>query len=176
MRCHIQIYFQMFTLSFFSEELPGNEVSFFGMGESLTIVSPNYPDKYPNSADILWLVSGPEDYQVVAKFHTFDLEHVESGFDFLSVGSGLNASDQASQMVQLSGSDLPDDVVSINNEMWLNFASDFSFRGGGFWIEITVFGQGNLTGEFYISFFKLNKISLVWSTGVKPACLVTVNL
>ena len=119
----------------------------FGLGESLTIVSPNYPDNYPNHASFQWLVSGPVDYQVMATFHTFELE---SGYDFLRIGSGLDATDQSSQQVRLSGSTLPDDVVSINNEIWLNFSSDSSVTKRGFWIEITVFGQENLTGRFYV--------------------------
>ena len=110
----------------------------------MTIISPNYPDNYPNHASVQWLVSGPEDCRAVAKFHTFDLE---SGYDYLRIGSGLNAGDLTSQLVQLSGSSLPDEVVSINNEMWLNFTSDFSVSRDGFWIEIMVFRQENITGN-----------------------------
>ncbi|XP_030829981.1 uncharacterized protein LOC578975 isoform X2 [Strongylocentrotus purpuratus] len=128
-----------------TDDAPTNEVSFFGLSESLTIVSPNYPDKYPNHANVQWLVSGPEDYRAVAKFHTFDLE---SGYDYLRIGSGLNAGDLTSQLVQLAGSSLPDEVVSINNEMWLNFTSDDSVRRDGFWIEIMVFRQENITDLF----------------------------
>ena len=138
--CHLHI--------FIPDEVPTNEVSVFGHGESLTVVSPNYPDNYPNHANVQWLVSGPEDYRTVAKFHTFDLE---SGYDYLRIGSGLNAGDLTSQLVQLSGSSLPDDVVSINNEMWLNFSSDSSVTRNGFWIEITIFEpEGDLNFTHFL--------------------------
>ncbi|XP_063951987.1 uncharacterized protein LOC129255053 isoform X2 [Lytechinus pictus] len=132
----------VFGLSNITDNFTSNEVSFFGFGESLTIVSPNYPDKYPNDVAMIWLVSGPEDFQVVAKFYAFDLE---LRHDVLSIGSGLDASDQSSELIRRSGSKLPEDVVSINNEMWLNFTSDYTVRDEGFWIEITVFGQDNFT-------------------------------
>ncbi|XP_063951984.1 uncharacterized protein LOC135153396 isoform X1 [Lytechinus pictus] len=132
----------VFGPSNITDNFTNNEVSFFGFGESLTIVSPNYPDKYPNDAAMIWLVSGPEDFQVVAKFYAFDLE---LRHDVLSIGWGLDASDQSSELIRRSGSKLPEDVVSINNEMWLNFTSDSTVRDEGFWIEITVFGQDNFT-------------------------------
>ena len=124
----------------------------FGLGESLTILSPNYPENYPNHANVQWLVSGPDDYQIVASFHTFNLE---SGYDFLSIGSGLDATDQTSLLITLSGSDLPEDVVSNNNEMWLEFTSDYSVTRDGFWIEITVLGRENISGnsKSYVLFF-----------------------
>ena len=111
----------------------------FTYGESLTIVSPNYPDNYPNDANMKWLVSGPDKYLIVAKFHAFDLE---SGYDFLKVGSGLDPRVQSSELVNLTGHPLPDDVISTNNHMWLIFTSDSSERRTGFWIEIKVFETG----------------------------------
>ena len=129
---------------FVSGEEDEVEVSVFSFNESLTIVSPNFPNNYPNNARVQWLVSGPEDSQIVAVFNSFDLE---SGFDFLTVGSGLDATDQTSLFVTLSGSYLPGDVVSINNEMWLNFTSDSSVTREGFWIEIMVFDPHNNTGN-----------------------------
>ena len=90
-----------------------------------------------------WLVSGPPDSQIVANFHSFELE---SGYDFLSIGSGLDSSDQTSLLVTLSGSNLPEDVVSISNEMWLTFNSDNSVTRQGFSVQISVF---NITGNSY---------------------------
>lgn len=118
----------------------------------MTIVSSNYPDDYMNHARMEWLISGPEESQIVAIFHSFELE---SGYDFLTIGSGLNSSDHASHLVTLTGSVLPEDVVSTNNEMWLNFTSDYSVTRKGFWIEIMVFEQPNTTGKVSIHFSKV---------------------
>ena len=137
-------FFLNIIFPFVSENEEDIEVSVFGLGESLTVTSPNYPNNYTNNARMQRLVSGPADSQIVAIFHSFELE---SGYDFLSIGSGLDSSDQTSLLVTLSGSILPEDVVSINNEMWLNFTSDSSVTRKGFWMEIMVFEPSNTTGN-----------------------------
>ncbi|XP_030832037.1 CUB and sushi domain-containing protein 1-like [Strongylocentrotus purpuratus] len=120
----------------------GAEVDTFGYGENLTIVSPNYPDYYPNNVNTQWLVSGPADYQIMAVFSTFDLEY---NYDFLRVGSGLDPDDTASLLANLSGSSLPDIIVSNSNEMWLGFTSDGSNTELGFRMNIEVYTPGNYT-------------------------------
>ena len=126
-------------MNYFSDVVNGSEVSMFGYGESLTIVSPRYPDNYPNDANMQWVVSGPDGFQIVASFQAFDLE---SGYDTLTIGSGLNPEVVSSQLVKLSGYLLPDDVISLNNELWLDFVSDHSVGRTGFWVEIKVFERG----------------------------------
>ena len=88
-----------------------------------------------------------QDQKTTGLWPNFTTFQLESGYDYLQIGSGLNAGDRTSQLVKLSGSSLPDEVVSINNEMWLNFTSDDSVRRDGFWIEIIVFRQDNITGN-----------------------------
>ncbi|XP_011679634.2 uncharacterized protein LOC105445595, partial [Strongylocentrotus purpuratus] len=123
----------------------GTEVVTFGFGESLTIVSPNYPNNYPNNVNTQWLVSGPADYQIMAVFSTFDLEFYP---DILRIGSGLDPDDTASLLATLSGSSLPDIIVSNNNEMWLVFTSDVSVTEPGFRVNFEVYTPRN-----YIEFF-----------------------
>ena len=127
------------------------EVNEFGLGESVMIVSPNFPSNYANNAKMEWLVSGPEDSRIVANFHSFELE---SGYDFLSIGSGLDSSDQTSLLVTLSGSNLPEDVVSISNDMWITFTSDNSVTRQGFSVQISVF---NITGTLINCFLKTQR-------------------
>lgn len=114
-----------------------NNVYNFGLNETIAIYSPNYPEKYPNYANVIWMVSGPEGYQIVATFLEFD---IEPDYDFLTIGHGLR-NDTSSMLVRLTGSSIPDDVVSLNNEMWLYFTSDSSVIYPGFWIEISVFND-----------------------------------
>ena len=110
----------------------------------MTIVSPNYPDNYPNNVNTQWLVSGPADYQIMAVFSIFDLEDF---LDILMVGSGLDPDDTASLLATLSGSFLPDIIVSNSNEMWLVFTSDVSVTELGFRVNIEVYTPGNNTGN-----------------------------
>ena len=114
-----------------------DNIYYFGLNETTAIFSPNYPETYPNFAEVLWLVSGPEGYQIVASFMEFDIEY---GYDFLTIGHGLT-NDTESTLVRLTGSSIPEDVVSVNHEMWLYFTSDFSVTRTGFWIEISVFNE-----------------------------------
>ncbi|XP_030831446.1 zinc metalloproteinase nas-39-like [Strongylocentrotus purpuratus] len=126
----------------------GTEVDTFGFGESLTIVSPNYPNNYPNNVNTQWLVSGPADYQIMAVFSTFDLEDF---LDILRIGSGLDPDDTASLLATLSGSSLPGIIVSNSKEMWLAFKSDVSNTELGFRMNIEVYTPGNYTDNMTAS-------------------------
>ena len=118
-----------------------NNVYNFGLNETIAIYSPNYPEKYPNYANVLWMIYGPDGYQIVATFLEFD---IEPDYDYLRIGHGL-MNDTSSMLVRLTGSSIPNDVVSLNNEMWLYFTSDSSVTYPCFWIEISVFNySGNL--------------------------------
>ncbi|XP_041454126.1 uncharacterized protein LOC121407225 [Lytechinus variegatus] len=117
------------------------EVQSFSFGESLRIVSPNYPESYPNNANIQWLVSGPTGYQVMAVFSAF---HLEEGYDNVEIGSGLDSG--ASVLATFSGSDLPCVTVSSDNEMWLSFVSDSSVTYTGFNVTISVYTPSNSSG------------------------------
>lgn len=133
------------SLYLISDDEDDVEVSEFGLGEFVTIVSPNFPSNYVNNAKMEWLVSGPEGSRIVANFHSFELE---SGYDFLSIGFGFDSSDQTSLLVTLSGSNLPEDVASVSNEMWLTFTSDNSVTKQGFSVQISTF-PGNLYHLFF---------------------------
>ncbi|XP_063959247.1 CUB and sushi domain-containing protein 3-like [Lytechinus pictus] len=105
--------------------------------EKVTILSPNGTgnNTYPTNVKISWLVSGPADTRIVATFRTF---RIEPNFDFLTIGIGLDAGDPKTLLRALSGRSLPDDVISLTNQMWLHFVSDSSITDQGFKIDIWV--------------------------------------
>ena len=145
------VYIQLLSMARYLGNTPSNNINvsclinFFCLEPgNATIVSPNYPDNYPNNVNTQWLVSGPADYQIMAVFSTFDLEY---NYDFLRVGSGLDPDDTASLLATLSGSSLPDNIVSSSNEMWLVFTSDGSNTELGFRMSIEVYIPGNYTGN-----------------------------
>nr|XP_054762317.1 uncharacterized protein LOC129268859 [Lytechinus pictus] len=123
------------------------EVQSLNFGESLTIVSPNYPDSYPSNANFQWLVSGPTAYQVMAVFSAF---HLEERYDHVRIGSGLDYG--ASLLTSFSGSDLPCITVSSSNEMWLSFVSDSSVTYLGFNVTISVYTSSNSSGDLKIHY------------------------
>ena len=121
--------------------IDAGNVYYLGRHETASIYSPNYPEDYSNYEDVEWFVSGPVGYRIVATFQAF---HIENNYDYLDIGHGLTP-DTESTMVDLTGSSIPEDVVSLNNEMWLHFTSDGSLGYPGFWIEISVFdGAGKV--------------------------------
>ena len=106
--------------------------------DSLTIQSPNFPERYPNYANMTWIVLGVDGDNIVATFKEFSLE---SGYDFLTIGSGEDPTDDNTRLARLTGNGLPEDVVSGTSEMWLRFTSDYSVRDEGFWIEVSLRNQ-----------------------------------
>ncbi|XP_041471244.1 G-protein coupled receptor GRL101-like [Lytechinus variegatus] len=114
-----------------------HELTTLELEEKVTILSPNSTgnNTYPINVKISWLVSGPADTRIVATFRTF---RIEPNFDFLTIGFGLEAGDPKSMLRALSGRSLPDDVISLTNQMWLHFVSDSSITDQGFKIDIWV--------------------------------------
>lgn len=129
--------------------------------DSLTIHSPRFPERYPNDANVTWIVSGSEGYNVIVTFQEFSLE---SGFDFLKIGFGADPTNHSTRLVTLTGASLPEDVVSATNEMWLRFTSDFSVTDKGFLIDVSLQNRSgylkNSCSYYYYSKFVEKKLSL----------------
>ena len=58
----------------------------FDVKDKLVVVSPNYPDNYPNKMKCTWLISAPADKVLQFKFTDFEVEDYWSGcFDTLEI-------------------------------------------------------------------------------------------
>merc|ERR1711962_237049 len=89
-----------------------------------TIVSPNYPDNYPNNADCKWYITAPEGTTITLSFESFD---TEDRYDRLKIWDGL---EEYNDTLLISVSGNPDyvirDVTSTGNTVLVDFESDGS--------------------------------------------------
>ncbi|XP_038048814.1 uncharacterized protein LOC119722655 [Patiria miniata] len=88
------------------------------------IESLNFPNTYPNNLDCVWTIRVGDIFRVKLMFEAFD---VEAGFDKLII-DGV----QGGSTLTLTGSDLPDDIVSETNEITIRFQTDSDGGTSGF--------------------------------------------
>ncbi|XP_073535892.1 CUB and sushi domain-containing protein 3 isoform X7 [Phyllobates terribilis] len=99
-------------------------------GPGGTFTSPNFPFQYDSNAQCVWVITAENPNKVIQiNFEEFDLE---IGYDTLTIGDGGEVGDPKTVLHQLSGSFVPDLIVSMNNQMWLHLQTDDSIGSIGF--------------------------------------------
>ncbi|XP_064225865.1 CUB and sushi domain-containing protein 1 [Aotus nancymaae] len=99
-------------------------------GPSGVITSPNYPVQYEDNAHCVWIITTTDPDKVIKlAFEEFELER---GYDTLTVGDAGKVGDTRSVLYVLTGSSVPDLIVSMSNQMWLHLQSDDSIGSPGF--------------------------------------------
>ncbi|XP_072007404.1 CUB and sushi domain-containing protein 3 isoform X6 [Engystomops pustulosus] len=99
-------------------------------GPSGTFTSPNFPFQYDSNAQCVWVITAENSNKVIQiNFEEFDLE---IGYDTLTIGDGGEVGDPKTVLHQLSGSFVPDLIVSMKNQMWLHLQTDDSIGSIGF--------------------------------------------
>ncbi|XP_046885306.1 CUB and sushi domain-containing protein 1-like [Hypomesus transpacificus] len=94
------------------------------------ITSPNYPVQYENNAHCVWVITALDSAKVIKLlFEEFDLER---GYDTLTVGDGGKIGETRRVLYVLTGSSVPDLIVSMTNQMWLHLQSDDTIGSQGF--------------------------------------------
>ncbi|CAG05694.1 unnamed protein product [Tetraodon nigroviridis] len=100
------------------------------------ITSPNYPVQYENNAHCVWVITAMDSGKVIKlSFEEFDLER---GYDTLTVGDGGKIGDTRRVLYVLTGSSVPDLIVSLSSQMWLHLQSDDTIGSAGFKAEYEV--------------------------------------
>ncbi|XP_062818489.1 CUB and sushi domain-containing protein 2 isoform X3 [Anolis carolinensis] len=103
-------------------------------GSSGTVLSPGFPDFYPNNLNCTWIIEASHGKGVFFTFHTF---HLESGHDYLLITENGSFSQP---LKQLTGSRLPAPFSAGlygNFSAQIRFISDFSISYEGFNITFT---------------------------------------
>ncbi|XP_067329772.1 CUB and sushi domain-containing protein 2 isoform X5 [Anolis sagrei] len=98
-------------------------------GSSGTVLSPGFPDFYPNNLNCTWIIEASHGKGVFFTFHTF---HLESGHDYLLITENGSFSQP---LKQLTGSRLPAPFSAGlygNFSAQIRFISDFSISYEGF--------------------------------------------
>ncbi|KAH0503264.1 CUB and sushi domain-containing protein 2 [Microtus ochrogaster] len=121
-------------------------------GPSGIITSPNFPIQYDNNAHCVWIITALNPAKVIKlAFEEFDLER---GYDTLTVGDGGQDGDQKTVLymvqttkylspISLTGTSVPDLIVSTHHQMWLLFQSDSSGSSLGFKASYEEIEQGS---------------------------------
>ncbi|KAL6038977.1 hypothetical protein STEG23_010066, partial [Scotinomys teguina] len=110
-------------------------------GPSGVITSPNFPIQYDNNAHCVWVITALNPAKVIKlAFEEFDLER---GYDTLTVGDGGQDGDQKTVLYILTGTSVPDLIVSTHHQMWLLFQSDSSGSSLGFKASYEEIEQGS---------------------------------
>uniref|UniRef100_A0A8C1ZS09 CUB and Sushi multiple domains 1 n=1 Tax=Cyprinus carpio TaxID=7962 RepID=A0A8C1ZS09_CYPCA len=98
-------------------------------GKTGTVLSPGFPDFYPNSLNCTWTVEVSHGKGVQLLFHTF---HLEDSHDYLLITEDGSFSEP---VARLTGSVLPPSIKAglfSNFSVQLRFVSDFSMSYEGF--------------------------------------------
>ncbi|KAF3707384.1 CUB and sushi domain-containing protein 3 CUB and sushi multiple domains protein 3 [Channa argus] len=102
-------------------------------GPSGTFTSPNFPIQYESNAQCVWIITASNPNKVIQiNFEEFDLE---IAYDTLTIGDGGEVGDPTTILQVLSGSFVPDLIVSMTHQMWLHLQSDESVGSIGFKIN-----------------------------------------
>uniref|UniRef100_A0A668AKV0 CUB and Sushi multiple domains 3 n=1 Tax=Myripristis murdjan TaxID=586833 RepID=A0A668AKV0_9TELE len=102
-------------------------------GPSGTFTSPNFPIQYESNAQCVWIITASDPNKVIQiNFEEFDLE---IGYDSLTIGDGGEVGDSKTIIQVLTGSFVPDLIVSMSHQMWLHLQSDESVGSIGFKIN-----------------------------------------
>ncbi|AWO96936.1 putative CUB and sushi domain-containing protein 3-like [Scophthalmus maximus] len=102
-------------------------------GPSGTFTSPNFPIQYESNSQCVWIITASDPNKVIQiNFEEFDLE---IGYDSLTIGDGGEVGDSKTIIQVLTGSFVPDLIVSMSHQMWLHLQSDESVGSIGFKIN-----------------------------------------
>ncbi|XP_042315682.1 astacin-like metalloendopeptidase [Sceloporus undulatus] len=99
-----------------------------------SLTSANYPSKYPNGVNCLWLIriQGPSYRKVQLKFEVFDLQSSKDcTADYVKVYDGISKSDKM-LLDKTCGAKVPPSVISSKSTMLVEFVSDHRIAGIGF--------------------------------------------
>ncbi|XP_028833097.1 neuropilin-1a-like [Denticeps clupeoides] len=107
------------------------------------LTSPVYPNNYPPTQHCEWLIEAADEAQrILINFNPhFDLEDRECKYDFVEVYNG--GDDRAPLVGKFCGKIAPAPVISLTNQLFIRFVSDYETSGAGFSIRYEIHKQAN---------------------------------
>ena len=109
------------------------------VGGNVEITSPNYPANYDDFVYKEWEIVAPPGHRVLLNFTDFSLE---SCCDYLTVYDAYDGQQASS----LSGSTIPEDILSQGQSLRLEFTTDGSVSFQGFRLEASGFNPSRKRG------------------------------
>jgi len=121
------------------------------------IISPNYPENYPNKNDTKYSISVEEGHVVSLQFTAFNIEFESTcSYDWVQVLDG----DGTMLLKKSCGNEIPDKIESRTNKIVIKFHSDDSKTYSGFKAEyeaISTKRSGEVTSPGYPSKYANNQ-------------------
>ncbi|KTG40098.1 hypothetical protein cypCar_00017639, partial [Cyprinus carpio] len=116
-------------------QCPDNEVLFDSTG---IILSPGYPDSYPNLQMCSWIINVEKGYNITLHFELFQ---TEKEFDMLEIFDGPNIYSQS--LAVLSGDlSVPFNITTTGHQLFLRWSSDHGTNKKGFRITYVAVSCG----------------------------------
>ncbi|XP_015589651.1 cubilin [Cephus cinctus] len=148
------------------------------------IRSPNYPNNYPTSKNCIWIIEVPRGQKITLKRESFLLEGYSSCyFDYLEVRNGGSATSPL--FGKYCNEQLPDEITSFTNQLYLKFVSDGTVTRSGFSIQweskITGCGgelkgsSGEFTSPYYPEPYHMNADCL-WQITVSEGSFIQLHI
>ncbi|XP_076174105.1 cubilin isoform X2 [Ptiloglossa arizonensis] len=98
------------------------------------IKSPNYPENYAGKRECVWVIEAPNKQKVILNVKKFELEnHYNCLFDYLEIRNG--GYETSPLIGKYCGTDIPTEIISQTNQLYLKFISDITRSFAGFMIE-----------------------------------------
>ncbi|KAJ6216814.1 hypothetical protein RDWZM_007971 [Blomia tropicalis] len=95
------------------------------------IVSPNYPEHYPNKKDCTWHFTATPGHRIKLYFNDFDLEPSQDcTYDYIAIYDGLVSN--GTTLGRFCGSKVPHMITSSSNKAHMIFKTDSSVQRKGF--------------------------------------------
>ena len=117
------------------------------------IVSPNYPEHYPNKKDCTWHFTATPGHRIKLYFNDFDLEPSQDcTYDYIAIYDGLVSN--GTTLGRFCGSKVPHMITSSSNKAHMIFKTDSSVQRKGFMARYStgnmiVFVCGNRLIDFF---------------------------
>ncbi|KAH0948163.1 hypothetical protein HN011_006977 [Eciton burchellii] len=148
------------------------------------IKSPNYPADYPNKKECVWIIEARNRHRILLTVQHFELEeHSGCAFDYLEIRNG--GYESAPLIGRYCGTEIPTEIPSQTNQMYIKFVSDYSRSMEGFHIEwdSTTMGCGGtmtaVTGDimspYYPELYQTNA-DCYWKIAVAAGSLVQLEI
>ena len=129
--------FLQYRVSVFSSQRKGFSASYESVcgGDIIRdqgqISSPSYPDPYRANRECIWTITVRHGYSVALQFQSFEVEeHTDCVYDYVEIRDGHGAN--SSLITKLCGFNIPGDIISSTNELYIKFVSDGSVQKAGF--------------------------------------------
>ncbi|KAG7199007.1 hypothetical protein KM043_013159 [Ampulex compressa] len=96
--------------------------------------SPNYPNPYPDDKECVWIITAPNKQKVKLRVEDFELEnHSSCSYDYLEIRNG--GYESAPLIGKFCGKDIPTEITSQANQLYIKFVTDGWRNAKGFAIE-----------------------------------------